>query len=313
MKLSFEDIKSITVGAVRVWQEEGVTRFSKMTEGQLAAFKALSDALFGTASATTGIRLDFVTNSTAFTFVPADAGKYEIKIDGVLRERIEAEAGKEYTFAIGNGKEEHRVFLSLPSHDSHGGIISVSLDDGATLRRANFDTKMLFIGDSITQGWNSHFDTLSYAYQVSDYFNADSIIQGVGGAFFDKTTLEKLDFDPDTVIFAYGTNDSFRIKTLDEFGELVHYCLAKVKEFYPRAKMYVITPIWRTDFDEPKHYGHIKLVGERIEEEAKKLELSVIDGLSLIPPFEKFMADSIHPNDLGFSVYAHNLIKALEK
>lgn len=310
MRLSFDTIKNITVGAVRIWQEEDGIYFSKMTEKQIAAFKALSDTLFGTASATTGIRLDFHTDSTYVKFAVGVKGKYEIKIDGTLKERIEAELGEEYTVQLKEGV--HRVTLHLPSH-ARGALSYVELCDGAKLERHKFDCKILFIGDSITQGWNSHFDTLSYAYQVSDHFNAESIIQGAGGAYYHRTTLEKLDFDPDVVIVAYGTNDSFRIKTMDDFGKLVHDCLTTVRDFYPNAEMHVITPIWRTDYDEPKPYGHVQLVGDRIREEAEKLSLHVIDGMTMIPPFEKFMDDSLHPNDLGFSIYAHNLIKILEK
>ena len=242
-------------------------------------------------------------------FAVSATGKYEIKIDGVLKEHIEAEPENNYEVALPEG--EHRVTLYMPSH-ARGALSYLALSDGASLERHSFDRKFLLIGDSITQGWNSYFDTISYAYQLCDHFNADSIIQGAGGAYYHRTTLEKLDFDPDTVIVAYGTNDSFRIHSMDEFGELVHDCLLAVRNFYPNANMHVITPIWRTDYDEPKPYGHVRLVADRIKEEAEKLSLHVICGMDMIPPFEKFMDDFLHPNDLGFSIYAHNLIKVLE-
>ena len=312
MKLSFDTIKSITVGAVRIWEKDECIHFSKMTEGQISAYKALSDTLFGTASSTTGIRFDFHTDSSYVKFVCANAGKYEVKIDGVLKERIMAESGVEYTVLLPTDASSHRVTLHLPSH-GRGAIQSLEIEDGKSLKRHVFDTKMLFIGDSITQGWNSHFDTLSYAYQVSDHFNAESIIQGAGGAYYHRTTLEKLDFEPDTVFVAYGTNDSFRVREMPDFASLVYDCLSMVKDFYPYAKIYVITPIWRTDYNEPKPYGHVKAIADCIEEEAHKLSLEVICGMDMIPPFDNFMDDSLHPNDLGFSIYAHNLIKYLTK
>ena len=71
MKLSFEEIKNITVGAVKIWEETDGVYFAKMTDGQLAAYKALSDTLFGTASATTGIRLDFHTDSAFWALLSA--------------------------------------------------------------------------------------------------------------------------------------------------------------------------------------------------------------------------------------------------
>ena len=50
-----------------------------------------------------------------------------------------------------------------------------------------------------------------------------------------------------------------------------------------------------------------------IQEIAKGLNLEVIDGETLVPPQAKLMADDLHPNDLGFTVYALNLIKAVYK
>ena len=87
---------------------------------------------------------------------------------------------------------------------------------------------MLFIGDSITQGWNSYYDTLSYAWRVSLYFNANSIINGIGGAFYEPQTFDVPDFDPDTVIVALGTNDFSKFKTTDEMLEEFAY-LGKAK------------------------------------------------------------------------------------
>jgi hypothetical protein len=39
----------------------------------------------------------------------------------------------------------------------------------------------------------------------------------------------------------------------------------------------------------------------------------VIDGKKMVPPLPSMTADNLHPNALGFSVYAHNLIKALSE
>ena len=51
-----------------------------------------------------------------------------------------------------------------------------------------------------------------------------------------------------------------------------------------------------------------------VKEEAEALGLTVIDGLTLVPPMPEFFADEyLHPNDLGFGVYAENLIRALNQ
>ena len=111
---------------------------------------------------------------------------------------------------------EHRITLYLPAHGI-GILGAVEIEDGATLRPHTYDRKMLFIGDSITQGWDSTWDSLSYANHVTRFFNAYSVIQGIGGAKYHDTTFdEAIDFEPDVVIIAYGTNDWTTYKTMEE-------------------------------------------------------------------------------------------------
>lgn len=311
MKLSFDEIKSITVGAVKVSESETGFHFAKMTDAQLAAFKALSATLFTNASTTTGVRLDFVTTSHYVSYMTLTDGKYEVKIDGLLSPIQTAEAKKEITLELPDDGRPHRVTLHLPSHGK-GGLAFLALEDGATFTPHRFDRKFLFLGDSITQGWNAELDTLSYAYLVSDHFNAESIIQGTGGAYYDADTLDRTDFEPDTVFVAYGTNDANKFKTLVEIAARAAAYLKKAVSLYPSAKICVITPVWRVTYDTPMPYGHVKQVAAAIEAVAADLGLSVIRGIDLIPHCELFMADNLHPNALGFCQYAHNLIRALQ-
>ena len=313
MKLSFEQIKSVTVGAVQLYEDSAGLHFYKMTPRQLDAFGALSGTLLANASSSSGIRLDFHTNSKYIKYSTLTSGKYEVKIDGLLSGFIRATEDSETEIRLSEDGTSHRVTLHLPSHGLPAGLKYIELEDGSELTPHIFDRRFLFIGDSITHGWNSQLDTMSFAYQTSDHFNAESIIQGTGGAYFDVTTIEKLDFDPDTVIVAYGTNDSNKFSTLDEISSRASVFLKKLMEFYPEAKICVITPIWRLDYDTAvKAYGHVSLAADAIGNAARALGLKVIDGMKMIPPHEIFMANNLHPNDLGFSVYAHNLIKALE-
>ena len=77
-------------------------------------------------------------------------------------------------------------------------------------------TKFLFIGDSITQGYDSKQDSMSYAWRVSRMLNADSIIHGIGGGYYHESIVDSIDFDPDTVVLAFGTNDFGHYDTYDE-------------------------------------------------------------------------------------------------
>ena len=311
MVLSLEQIKSVTVGALRIFPVENGISFSKMTAAQEAAFLNIGNQ---NALATTGVRLDFWTNSPTLSYTTLTDGKYELHIDGLLSTCQRAKKGESVSVALPTDGMEHRITLHLPSHGEAGGFSAVVLSDGATLRRHRFDHKILFVGDSITQGWNAALDTLSYAYLVSDALNAESVIQGTGGACFDAPTLCEMDFAPDCVVIAYGTNDSNRDKSAD-CSEIVADCTAFLKkaiDLFPHARINVITPPWRTDMEVPKPYGSLRRVNETVAEVARSLNLHVIDGLSMYPADERFMADALHPNDLGFCVYAHNLLKNLK-
>ena len=75
----------------------------------------------------------------------------------------------------------------------------------------------------------------------------------------------------------------------------------------------MITPILRLNRDEIRTYGPISLVGKTVRAVAESLFLAVIDGEKMVPSLPAMMADNVHPNAIGFSVYAHNLIKALSE
>ena len=315
MNVSIEQIKRITVGAVEIWEGTDGLHFSKCTKTQLLAWKETDSGLFNNAIPATGVRLDFYTDSDFVKISLGSVGKYEVKIDGVFKEQFlltDEVKTQELLLDLGRkGMEKHVVF-SLPSHRNAGIISNVEIADGAYVKPHVFDRKILFVGDSITQGYNSIYDTSSYAYQVSDYLNADSVIQGIGGSFFAPKTVLPTGYTPDIVFIAYGTNDFTRLKTLDELEQNARAYIKNLQKLYTQAKFFVISPIWRMDENQPREMGTFKACCECVKRVAKDLGTELIDGDLLIPHFPAFMADTVHPNDLGFSVYALNLLKQLQ-
>ena len=172
MKLSFDTIKSITVGAVRTWEENGNLRFCKCTQKQVDAWHKLEPILGERAENTTGIRLDFYTNSSTFSFTAVSGGKFEIYINDLMQYDIRKGDLVDNSYSIKLDGTENRITLIFPSHDAPAIISAIEIDDGAYVRPVEYDCKMMFIGDSITQGWDSGYDSLSYAYRVSRFFNA---------------------------------------------------------------------------------------------------------------------------------------------
>ena len=314
MKLSLEQVKKITVGALHIWEEDGAIRFAKCTPKQVEAWYNRSRTLGVRAETTTGVRLDFHTNSKEFAFTPSIATKYEVYIDNILTyaySQSDFELDMRKSMEL-DGKE-HRITLYLPSHECCM-LESVELDADATLTPHKFDCRILFIGDSITQGWDSNWDSLSYAYHVSRFFNAESVIQGIGGAYYHATTFdEAIEFDPDIVVIAYGTNDWDSSHKSLESGRL--HCekfLDQVVARYGNKKLFGITPIWRADANTPKEMGCFEDCICYIKEELASHGMTVIDGQTLTPHLPDFYADEyLHPNAKGFGVYALNLIKEL--
>ena len=318
MNLTFEQIKSITVGAVSIDKKDnGIIEFKKCTERQIQAWNDFgSSELCFRAKTTTGIRLDFYTNSKSFSFKAGGGCKFEILVDGKIRERLVFDGEKnietsiKITDALGKEKEESRVTLVFPSH-SIGELEYVAIDDGAYIRRPEYKHKILFIGDSITQGWNSYFDSLSYAWRVTRYFDAESVINGIGGAFYQPETFEKIDFDPELIILAYGTNDACRFD-YDGMKDRTTKYLDLIKENYPDKKVVALSPIWRAKADGKTMGEDFEKKRLMVEQEAAARDFYVVPGLELVDSRAELFADTyLHPNDLGFGVYAENLIKKL--
>lgn len=313
MKLvSFEQIRSVTTGALRIWEEEGRVCFSKLSHAQVESILAAVPTINPSAVATTGVRLDFYTDAACVEYVTATTGRYELAVDDLLTPVVCAEAGQPIIYSLPQDGQEHRVTLYLPSHGEPGGLWRVSLSEGASLRRAKYDRKFLFLGDSITQGWHSELDSLSYAYQVSHHFNAESVIQGIGGETYQPYNLAPMEFDPDVIFVAYGTNDANQRGSLEEVRTNCAAYLDKLAGLFPGVPVYVITPPWRLDIDTPRPWGRMELVSEVIAAVAREHGLTVLDASAMIPHDPRFFTDAVHPNDLGFCLYAHALIRELK-
>jgi hypothetical protein len=313
MKLSFDVIKSITVGALEISEQSDGVHFAKCTNKQLDAWAALAPHLRDNSRATTGIRFDFHTNSSHFKFTAASGKKFEIYVNDVLIYDICSDdlCNGSYEISLSG---ENRITLIFPAHGEPCVISSVELDDGAYVIPHTFDKKLLFIGDSITQGWQSGVDSLSYAYRVSRFFNADSVIQGVGGGYFHDTIFDAdMDYDPDAVIVAFGTNDWVVFKSIDDLKYHANAFLSAIKEKYPNKKLIGLSPIWRGATEGVvKASGTFVDICDTVKELIRSNGFILIDGETLTPHRHEYFSDkNLHPNALGFGIYAETLIRYL--
>lgn len=311
MFLTFDQIKEFTSGAIAVVQEKDRIRFERMTEAQIEAFRTAGAHLYNNAISTTGIRIDFETNSNSLLIHTASAGKFDVMVDNLPRAQYICKGPDLCCLDLEPG--DKRITIFLPSH-SVGSIAKIRLDYGSKVWAHKYDRKILFIGDSITQGWNSKWDCLSYTYQLTTALNADAINWAVGGSFFTPDAFEDVGFDADFIMIAYGTNDFNVFSSMEKFREKCTAYLERVKAAYPDKPVFCLTPLWRGEENMIRRVGTLQDIRDAITEIAQGFGFTVINGKKLVPHVPYFYADQrLHPDDLGFSLYASNLLLELNK
>ena len=90
MILTFEQIRSVTSGAVSLEQAEDGIHFYKCTKRQIEAWYKRGHSLGVRAETTTGVCLDFHTDATELCFSVAGGDGFEVMVNGLLRTRLKA-------------------------------------------------------------------------------------------------------------------------------------------------------------------------------------------------------------------------------
>ena len=331
MKLSVEQIRSVTFGALSVKESCDGIHFSRCTPKQIAAWGALHPDLGERATYSSGIVLDFHTNSKILKISTANGTSFDYYINGTLRATVNMKELRkkgeplalDLCDPLGNSFDMCRVTVCFPRGNDPAVIENVELDDGAELVPHSYDRKFVFYGDSITQGCSSVVHSLCYTHMVSQFFNAECLNLGVGGGRFDASTVDDISYKPDTVVISFGTNDFTHHKTLEALTRKADEFMAAVKaQHSDSAKhFFVISPLWRADLDKwgendlkERTLSRLSDARQAIINAAQKYGMIHIDGLSLVPPFPEYFRDQyLHPNDLGFSLYAMGVIKEMLK
>ena len=204
MKLSLEQIKAVTVGAVNIYQDEVGFHFKRFTDSQLEIFGAKREQFRIRTNSTAGCQLSFYTDSGMIIIEVVSGVKFEVLVDGLPYHFSLLDGPKKLPISLPCGRKH--IVLSLPNY-SEGILAGICLDEGSYVEPYTYQKKFLFLGDSITQGSQSTRDSFCYAYRVSRFFDAEILNLGVGGSYMSADTLEDVGFDPDAVFIAYGTND----------------------------------------------------------------------------------------------------------
>ena len=322
MKLTFDELKSATLGSVLTEEEGGRVRFHRFTAPQEAFY---ADRKPTVARSTSGVKLSFVTDSEilflkGFTEQIHSRTFYSVDVfvNGEFFDDIcnfeETEMLRRYVetpFPLGEFEKniflpsgEKEILIHLPwSVDFR--LEEVSLSDGASFLPKKPEKKLLCFGDSITQGFDALHPSRKYTARLADYLGMEEFNKAVGGEFF-KPELSALrdDFTPDFITVAYGTND-WSNHLREVFEESCRGFFKNLVENYPDTPVLAITPLWRKIWRKEKPFGDFRYVNEFIFRETRQYEtVTVVDGFGFIPPYSDYFADlTLHPNGAGYDRY----------
>ena len=167
--------------------------------------------------------------------------------------------------------------------------------------------KVLWLGDSITQGYGPLRSAMTYVSVANRLLNYDIINQGIGGYVYDKKSLMKMDgYTPDKLIVALGTNQ-FGCETMKDVEE---YYETLIGIYGNQIPILCISPLWRGDLPEQipvlvRFCENVKTIAGRYP------NVKVVDGFKLVPHLPEYFLDNLHPNALGAETYGRNLVEAI--
>ena len=334
MILDLKEVKKITLGAVSVTEDEGGFNFHRFTDEQEELYKKRLGEDCKKIFSTSGVQLSFRTNSEElsistcvtpgssrqyFAFDVFSNGKKIGSLDNFSSEKLP----RDYTcseFSLGNfekifslGQGEKDVCIYFP-WSVKATLKELRIDDNAFTKPMRPKNKLLCFGDSITHGYDALYPSNKYISRLASFLSAEEINKAVGGeVFFPELAGAKEDFIPDYISVAYGTND-WNCLCKKDFTKNCADFFENLKANYPETKIFVITPIWRKNYDEKRDFGDFDKVEKIIRDIVGKYEnIKVISGFDLVPHDDRLFADlRLHPNDEGFAYYFENLSKNIE-
>lgn len=312
MKLSKEQLKSIYYGALEFAEtKDGYLQAFQYNQEQIQYFKKASDFWYDRCLASNAKTLEFRTTATQFSFAYkfvwiGSEDTIELVIDRQISQIVYVKDLKEegtVSFELPAGEKD--VLVYLPADAT---ILVRDFEVNADFSPAVKKEKVLWLGDSITQGFGPLRSAHTYVSVANRLLNYDIINQGVGGYIYDPNILVDMGgYRPDKIIVSMGTN---QYKT--ESMQAVEEYYEKLRELYGEIPVLCVTPIWRGD--EPETADVLVEFCQKIKDIcAKYSNITVVDGFSLVPHCSEYFLDNLHPNSLGCEMYGRNLVLAMQE
>ena len=311
--LTNKELQSIYYGAYFFEElEDGWLQTFQYSKEQMEYFKTASDFWYDRCMASTAKTLELQTEATFISFEykflwKGSEDSFEMAIDGQITDiryvKDLTDQGK-LVWELPAGKKD--VIIYLPADAT---VLIRNFVINNTFTPAEKNEKVLWLGDSITQGYGPLRSASTYVSVANRLLNYDIINQGIGGYVYDKKSLLKMPgYNPDKIIVALGTNQ-FNCPRMEDIEEYYETLISLYGKTIP---ILCITPIWRGDFPDDIHV--LKSFCDGIKKIACTYpNVKIIDGFSLVPHRSEYYLDNLHPNALGCELYGRNLVEAIKK
>ena len=292
--------------------EDGWLQAFQYTEAQMEYFRSAFDFWYDRCMATTAKTLEMTTNARTVSFEyriiwEGSQDSFELAVDNQITEiRYVKDLPKEGKLTWNLPDGEKNVVIYLPA-DATVLIRNCEVDGSFSPARKN--EKVLWLGDSITQGFGPLRSAQTYVSVANRLLNYDIINQGIGGYVYDKKSLMKMEgYSPDKIIVALGTNQ-FGCETMQDVEE---YYETLISIYGTEIPILCVTPLWRGDV--PDGFPTLARFCENVKAIAGRYpNVKIIDGFKLVPHLPEYFLDNLHPNQLGTETYGRNLVEEIRR
>lgn len=308
-----EELKNIYFGAYSfVETADGFLQAFQYTEKQMEYFKGAFDFWYDRCMASTAKTLEFTTEAVKVSFEykfiwVGSQDSFEVAINGLITDiTYVKDIEKEGTISWELPEGEKKVIIYLPADAT---VLIKNFEADAPCRRAEKNEKVLWLGDSITQGYGPLRSSETYVSVANRILNYDIINQGIGGYIYDKKSLMKMEgYNPDKIIVALGTNQ-YGVGTMKDVEE---YYETLTGLYGSEIPILCISPIWRGD--QPEGFPKFVDFCDKVKKIASQYKnVTVVDGFDLVPHLSEYYLDNLHPNCLGTENYGRNLADVIGK
>lgn len=312
MKLSNDQLKKIYYGVLNFAEtEDGYLQAFQYTQQQMDYFEDVSDFWFERCSASSAKTLEFRTTAAAFSVEykiiwEGSEDTVEVAVDGLITKIwYVKDIAKEGKFTCSLPEGEKKVTVYLPA-DATMLIRNFEVD--AEVYPVEKNEKVLWLGDSITQGYGPLRSAHTYVSVANRLLNYDILNQGIGGYVYDKNVLIDMDgYRPDKIIVSMGTNQygTESMKAIEDY-------YVELMKIYGETPILCITPIWRGD--NPEGVETLAEFCERLKNICQQYSnITIVEGFKLVPHLSEYFLDDLHPNSLGMEIYGRNLVLEIQK